>query len=150
MRQTARFLREENPDSDPDAPTFSWMAKFVPHDRADMITKRAEVSYDAEARCPEFDKFLLITQPKAHMRLFLQVFHAYALLMAGNDEQRLVFHFGTGANGKSAFLEAIGRLAGNYRAVVSPDTITGDQQRDGSKANSDIARLHSARFVTIE
>lgn len=78
------------------------------------------------------------------------MFHAYALLLGGNDEQRLVFHFGTGANGKSAFMEALGRMAGGYRAVVSPDTITGDQQRDGSKANSDIARLHSTRFVTIE
>jgi putative DNA primase/helicase len=84
------------------------------------------------------------------MRLFIQIFHAYALLIGGNDEQKLVFHYGTGANGKSAFMEAIGRMAGSYRAVVSPDTITGDGQRDGSKANSDIARLHSARFVTVE
>jgi putative DNA primase/helicase len=84
------------------------------------------------------------------MRLFLQVMHAYALLIGGNDEQKLVFHYGTGANGKSAFMEAIGRMAGTYRAVVSPDTITGDVQRDGSKANSDIARLHSTRLATIE
>lgn len=147
---TLHFIHAENPDSDPDAPTFAWRCEFRPHQRADMATKRAEVHYDPEAKCPEFDAFLGITQPDARMRLFLQVFHAYALLLGGNDEQRLVFHFGTGANGKSAFMEAIGRLAGGYRAVVSPDTITGEQQRDGSKANSDIARLHSTRFVTIE
>jgi putative DNA primase/helicase len=47
-------------------------------------------------------------------------------------------------------LEAIGRLAGTYRAVVSPDSITGEGQRDGSKASADIARLHSARFVTVD
>lgn len=147
---TVFFSKVENPDSDPDAPTFAWCSEFKPHDRADMATKRADVNYDPAAKCPEFDAFLGITQPDARMRLFLQVFHAYALLLGGNDEQRLVFHFGTGANGKSAFMEALGRMAGGYRAVVSPDTITGDQQRDGSKANSDIARLHSTRFVTIE
>jgi putative DNA primase/helicase len=152
------FVRDENPDSDPEAPSYGpWRVAFTPHDAAGtainrerLMTKRAEVSYEPAAKCPEFDAFLGITQPKAEMRLFLQVFHAYALLLGGNDEQRLVFHYGTGANGKSAFMEAIGRLAGSYRAVVSPDTITGEQQRDGSKANSDIARLHSTRFVTIE
>lgn len=150
LNGTLRFVKVENPDSDPASPTFHWEAKFEAHNRADMLTKRAAVAYDAAATCPEFDRFLLTTQPDQVMRLFLQVFHAYALLLGGNDEQRLVFHFGTGANGKSAFLEALGRLADMYRAVVSPDTITGEQQRDGSKANSDIARLHSSRFVTIE
>lgn len=148
---TLRFVRDENPESDPEAPSFSpWRAEFSPHDRGQLMTKRAEVSWDPAAKCPEFEAFLGITQPKDEMRLFLKVFHAYALLLGGNDEQRLVFHYGTGANGKSAFMEALGRLAGSYRAVVSPDTIAGEQQRDGSKANSDIARLHSTRFVTIE
>jgi putative DNA primase/helicase len=150
LNGTLRFVKVENPDSDPASPTFHWEAKFEAHNRLDMLTKRAAVAYDAAATCPEFERFLLTTQPDQVMRLFLQVFHAYALLLGGNDEQRLVFHFGTGANGKSAFLEALGRLADMYRAVVSPDTITGEQQRDGSKANSDIARLHSSRFVTIE
>lgn len=148
---TLRFVRDENPDSDPEAPSYTpWRAEFGPHERGRLMTKRAEVAWDPAARCPEFEAFLGITQPKAEMRRFLQVFHAYALLLGGNDEQRLVYHYGTGANGKSAFMEALGRLAGSYRAVVSPDTISGDQQRDGSKANSDIARLHSSRFVTIE
>ena len=148
---TLRFARKENPDSDPASPTFGWVVEFDPaHRREDMNTKLAEVDYDPDATCPEFEKFLLTTQPDTIMRLFVQVFHAYALLIGGNDEQKLVFHYGTGANGKSAFMEAIGRMAGTYRAVVSPDTITGDGQRDGSKANSDIARLHSARFVTVE
>jgi putative DNA primase/helicase len=147
---TLVFEREENPDSDPDAPTYGWVVRLKPHSRADMITKCADVAYDPAASCPRFDAFLAKTQPAEAMRLFLQVMHGYALLIGGNDEQRLVYHYGTGANGKSAFMEAIGRLAGDYRAVVSPDTITGDVQRDGSKANSDIARLHSTRLATIE
>jgi putative DNA primase/helicase len=147
---TLKFVRVENPDSDPDSPTYSWACELGPHERGDMITKCADVAYDPDAKCPEFDKFLATTQPIDAMRLFLQVGHGYALLIGGNDEQKLFFHYGTGGNGKSAFLEAIGRLAGPYRAVVSPDTITGDGQRDGSKANSDIARLVSTRFVTVD
>jgi putative DNA primase/helicase len=148
---TLRFVKRENPDSDPENPTMGWYAEFTPeHRREDFNTKLADVDYDAAAICTRFRGFLDTTQPDQVMRLFVQVFHAYALLIGGNDEQKLVFHYGTGANGKSAFMEAIGRMAGTYRAVVSPDTITGDGQRDGSKANSDIARLHSARFVTVE
>lgn len=148
---TLRFVKRENDESDPDHPTFTWVAEFSPeHRREDFNTKMADVDWDPAATCLRFDAFLVTTQPDEIMRIFIQVFHAYALLIGGNDEQKLVFHYGTGANGKSAFMEAIGRLAGTYRAVVSPDTITGDGQRDGSKANSDIARLHSARFVTVE
>lgn len=147
---TLSFRKVENPDSDPDSPTFSWAVEHKAHERHDRITKVAEVTYDEAAKCPRFDEFLLRMQPDEVMRKFIQVFHAYALLIGGNDAQKLVFHYGTGANGKSAFLEAIGRLAGTYRAVVSPDTLVGDGQRDGSKANSDIARLHSTRFVTVE
>jgi len=151
---TLRFDRLPDPEQDIDASDVEqrfvghWEA--TPHERADMITKCADVVYDPEATCPHFLEALELTQPDAKMRLFLQVFHAYALLVGGNDEQKLIFHYGTGANGKTAFIEAIGRMADAYRAVVSPDTITGDAQRDGSKANSDIARLVGARFVTIE
>lgn len=147
---TLLFERTENPDSDPDSPTFSWSVRLAPHERTDMITKCAEVDYDPEAVCPRFDAFLARVQPAEAMRLFLMVMHGYALLLGGNDEQTLVFHYGAGANGKSVFIETLGRLAADYRAVVSPDTITGDGQKDGSKASSDIARLHSARLVTVE
>lgn len=147
---TLRFERRENPDSDPASPTFSWAVALQPHNRADMITKMADVAYDPVASCPLWDAFLARMQPDERMRLFIQVFHAYALLMGGNGEQKLVFHFGEGGNGKSVLLETLGQLGGSYRTVVSPDSMVGDSQRDGSKASGDIARLHSTRFVTVE
>jgi len=122
---------------------------FVPHSRADLITKRADTSYDPYANCPMFMAFLERAQPDAEIRLFLQVFHGYALL-GGNDEQKVIFHYGTGANGKTVFIETLGRLYGQYRAVVSPDTITGDSSRGGQQASPDIARLFNARIATIE
>ncbi len=98
---TLLFERVENEESDPQSPTFNWRCRLVPHNRDDMITKCADVEYIEGAACPDFDRFLATTQPADIMRLFLMVMHGYALLIGGNDEQRLVFHYGTGANGKS-------------------------------------------------
>jgi putative DNA primase/helicase len=143
---------------DPDAPAEGFDSdrlvghyEFVPHQRGDMITKMADVDYDPDAKCPFFEtEFLAKLQPDRRMQVFLQVFHAYALLIGGNDEQKVVYHYGTGANGKSAFVEVLGRMAGTYRTVVAPETITGDGQRAGQQASPDIARLHNARLATIE
>lgn len=156
---TLVFSREPDPEQDltpeadgkPIPPRLKGKVTFVPHDRTDMITKRAEVDYDPDATCPLFMEFLVTTQQRdLAMIRFLQVFHAYALLCGGNGEQKLVYHFGTGANGKSVFIETLGRLAGSYRTTVSPDTITGDTQRGGQQASPDIARLHNTRMAIVE
>ena len=148
---TLVFWREADPDAPAESGAMLGRFKFEPHDRTDMMTKMAAVDYVEGATCPFFeDEFLGKLQPDRKMQIFLQVFHAYALLIGGNDEQKLVYHYGTGANGKSAFIEVLGRMAGTYRTVVSPDTITGDTQRTGQGASPDIARLHNARLATIE
>ena len=151
LNGTLEFMREEDPESDPDDPRFIANVIFRPHNRDDMITKLADVAYDPAADCPFFrEQFLEKVQPEKAMRLFLQVFQAFSILIGGNDEQRLAFHYGTGANGKSAFIELFGRIAGTYRTVVSPETITGEGQRQGQQASPDIARLFNTRFVTVE
>jgi len=148
---TLTFGRELDPDCpDPDAVRWRGTIAARPHERPDLITMVADVDYEPEATCPYFLAALEKVQPDATMRRFLQVVHAYALLLGGNDEQILVYHYGTGANGKSAFLEALGRMAGNYRAVVAPETIAGDGKTDGNKASGDIARLVGRRLLTIE
>jgi putative DNA primase/helicase len=116
-----------------------------------MLTKIAEVDYKPEAECPQFHLFLDRMQPDKRMQTFLQVFHAYAMLIGGNGSQKIAYHYGQGANGKSAFLETLGGLAGSYRTTVSPETITGDgQQRQGQQASPDIARLFNTRLVIVE
>lgn len=145
---TLVFWRE--PDPDTDGKTSIGRYRFEPHLRGDMITKMAEVDYDPGAECPFFLQFLERLQPDRKMQIFLQIFHAYALMIGGNDEQKVLYHYGTGANGKSAFVEVLGRMAGTYRTVVAPETITGDGQRAGQQASPDIARLHNARLATIE
>lgn len=148
---TLRFWREFDPDQPEGGSRKIGRFAFEAHDRDDLITKRADVDYQAEATADFFhETFLAKVQPEARWRTFIQVSTAVALLFGSNDEQRLFYHYGTGANGKSAFFELIGRLAGSYRQIASPETITGDGQRGGQQANPDIARLHNARLVTIE
>nr|WP_248306988.1 phage/plasmid primase, P4 family [Devosia sp. 1635] len=148
---TLRFWRELDPERPEGSDRKVGRFEFLEHDRSNFMTKIADVEYHADAECPFFmDQFLLKVHPDARMRIFLQVSTAYALLLAGNDEQRLFYHYGTGANGKTAFFEIIARIAGSYRQIASPETITGDGQRAGQQANPDIARLHNARLVTIE
>ncbi|WEK04548.1 MAG: phage/plasmid primase, P4 family [Candidatus Devosia phytovorans] len=148
---TLRFWRELDPDQPEGGDRKIGRFEFRPHDRDDLITKVAEAEYHPDATCPFFiEDFLGKVQPESRWRTFIQVSTAVALLFGGNDEQKLFYHYGTGANGKSAFFELIGRLAGSYRQIASPETITGDGQRAGQQANPDIARLHNARLVTIE
>lgn len=148
---TLRFWKELEPDQPEGGQRMRGHFAFEPHNRDDLITKLADVDYEPEATAEFFhEAFLKKVQPEAKWRTFLQVSTAVALLFGGNDEQRLFYHYGTGANGKSAFFEQIGRIAGSYRQIASPDSITGDGQRAGQQANPDIARLHNARLVTIE
>jgi len=151
---TLVFSRQADPEQDLDGddvkPRYVGQVELRPHNRDDMITKLADVAYDPEATCPGLQKFLDRMQPEKAMQLFLQVSTAYAMLIGGNGAQKVFYHFGTGGNGKSAFLEAIGGVAGTYRTTVSPDTITGDTQRQGQQASPDIARLFNTRLVLVE
>jgi len=157
---TLVFSRHPDPEQDLDGDDvkvrYVGHVELRPHNRDDLITKLADVDYDPDATCPEFQKFLdrmqpeNTTQPGNAMQLFLQVATAYTMLIGGNGAQKVFYHFGTGGNGKSAFLEAIGGVAGTYRTTVSPDTITGDAQRQGQQASPDIARLFNTRLVLVE
>jgi len=151
---TLHFSRTPDLEQDIDGPDvkirYIGNIEFRPHSRDDFVTKMADVDYDPEAKCPRFQAFLDRMMPGDQMQRFLMVFHAYAMLIGGNGAQKVAYHFGLGGNGKTAFLETLGRLAGNYRTTVSPDTITGDSQRQGQQASPDIARLFNTRFVVVE
>jgi len=147
---TLKIVRIEDMECpDEDITRYKADICFKPHARADMITKCADVTYDPKTKCPDFMKFLERAQPDENVRLFLQVFHGMAML-GGKKEQKVIFHYGTGANGKTVFIETLGRLCGQYRTVVSPDTITGDSARGGQQASPDLARLFNTRVATIE
>jgi putative DNA primase/helicase len=116
-----------------------------PHDRADLLTRLAPVAYDPEARCPRWDAFLLRCMGgDGELVAFLQRAVGYALT-GHTSEQVLLLLYGTGANGKSTFLETLRALLGDYATQTDFTTF---QKREGEGVRNDLARLVGTRFVS--
>lgn len=90
-----------------------------PHDPEDMITRIAPVTFDRDARCPEFDRFLSEAQPDPEVRSFLARC-AGLMLLGKTPEQFWILLLGPRtANGKTTWIEAVKHLMGDYGRVVS-------------------------------
>ena len=127
--------------------------ELIPHDANFMMSKICNSEYDVKRRKPKlWLKFLDdITGGDKELQDYIQKCIGYSI-SGSNREQCAYFLYGMGNNGKSTFLDTIADLLGNYSANTQPETIM-LQSRIGSSgggANSDIARLKSARFVTSE
>jgi putative DNA primase/helicase len=129
---------------DPDGTPY---IHFAPHDPDDLITKMAPVAFDQDAICPAYDRFLEQVQPNADNRRFLHQWGGYSFI-GDVAEQRLVFHWGKGRNGKSTLQDAWGNVFGDYGTSAPIETFLSDgRQRQGSAASPDLAMLKGVRFV---
>jgi len=119
--------------------------ELKPHNKSDTITKISPVDFDPDAECPVFMEFLSkIMNGNQNLIEFLNRAVGYSL--TGNiSEQVLFFLYGTGANGKSTFLEVIRMMMGEYAQQADFNTFL---QQSGTTVRNDIARLKGARFVT--
>ncbi len=127
----------------PDAPYVT----FHPHEPTNHITKLAPVIYDPNASSPIFDAFLMRVQPDAGMRRFLYQWSGLALT-GDTSEQKLVFHYGTGRNGKSVYVEATGHVAGDYAFTIPIETfVDTGRSRRGGEATPDLAMLPGVRML---
>jgi putative DNA primase/helicase len=64
--------------------------------------------------------------------------------------QRVMYHTGTGGNGKSVFLEVLARVFGDGLAVGVPaETVSGQVQNNPSAPTPDIARCYAKRYLRI-
>lgn len=118
----------------------------------DLHSKYIPVAYDPRRKAPEWSRFLerifKSREDRKEIIEFLQKAAGYCL-SGDRGEQCVFFLYGSGANGKSVFLEVLREILGGtkngYAAVVDPVTFT--TERIGS-VRSDIARLAGARVVT--
>lgn len=143
---TLRFIREENPDSDPDDPTYEWLLRVDPHRSSDLISKLAPVRWNGPCDAPVFDRFFKTVQPDPEVRAFLKRYFGYCLLGI-TLEQCLLFFYGAGRNGKSTMVELICDILGDYAVTLSIDSFAGEGKRGGNEATPDLARLPGARLV---
>ena len=116
-----------------------------PHNRTDLISKIASVGYDINAPCARWMAFLEeITAGRAALSSFLQRIAGYALT-GENNEQVLFLLLGSGANGKSTFLETLKAMMGDYAATADFSTLL---QGPEGRPRNDLARLVGKRLVT--
>ena len=117
------------------------------HRKEDLITKLAPVEFDPAAKCPQFEAFLdqIMGGNKALVD-YLQRIIGYSLT-GSTRGQCLFLLYGTGANGKSTFIEIIRALMGDYTKQADFATFL-KSLRDGDGPRNDIARLAGARFVS--
>ena len=124
--------------------------ELIPHDPSFMMSKICYTDYDQTGKKPKlWLKFLdEVTNGNKDLQEYIQRCIGYSLT-GSNEEQCAYFLYGIGNNGKSTFLDTIADMLGSYSCNVQPETIMLKRFSEGG-ANSDIARLKSARFVTSE
>lgn len=117
------------------------------HRREDLATKVLPVLYDPQATCPKFEAFLQRFLPVADVREFVQTFSGLGLL--GMTVQRILFHYGDGANGKSVFMETLVRVLGDYAVGLAAEAIAGNTERSAGAASPDLVRLDGVRMLRV-
>jgi putative DNA primase/helicase len=119
--------------------------EFRTHRKDDYITKIANVSYDPRADCPVWKNFIReIMNYDADTIKFLQTAAGWGIT-GSTSEQTMFILFGSGANGKSTFLNTILNLLGDYAASTQTETFI---KQNAERISNDIARLRGTRFVT--
>ena len=109
-----------------------------------LITKKSLFVYNKDADCPTWKMFLMqIFNNDTQLIKFIQKACGYAL--SGDvSEQCLFILWGTGANGKSTFLNVLLQLFGDYGCSTGIETFT----KKNKEQSNDLARLKGARLVT--
>ncbi len=92
-----------------------------PHDRKDLLTKVAPVTYDENASALSWLRFLKRVVPDAEIRQYLQRAVGYSL-SGSVVEQCLFFLYGLGSNGKSTFINTMMAILGPY-AFQAPSNL---------------------------
>ena len=112
------------------------------HDRADRMTKLATATPRGD--CPRWRSFLDdVTGGDKDLQVYLQRMVGYCLTGA-TSAHALFFLYGTGANGKSVFVNTLATILGDYATSAPMDTF---MEARGDRHPTDLAGLRGARFV---
>ncbi len=121
------------------------MGKLRPGERSDLITMHIDLAFDSKASCPRWNKFLgeIFGGDKQPIE-FVQ--RAVGYCLTGDTREQVLFMcYGTGANGKSTFLDVLRFVFGPY-AYNLP--FSAFELKARSSIPNEIASLNGKRFVT--
>lgn len=120
--------------------------QLLPADPELYITQCTRCAYDPAAECPVWLSFLHRVQPDAEACKNLQLLAGYSCT-GETTEQAFFQHHGSGANGKSTFLRALGLVLGSYAGTAGAALI--DRKSDHREQAYETAALVGRRLVTI-
>lgn len=117
----------------------------------DRVFKSLGTQYDPSATCPQWESFLVtVMQEDTEMISYLQRLVGY-FLTASIEEQEIYYFYGSGANGKSTFIDLVKALLGNYSVKIMSDAVV--KSRFGERSNttlSNLAKLAGARLALTD
>lgn len=120
-------------------------AELRDHDRTDLLTQVADVTYDDRASCPTWDAFLRSAMgDDLQLSLYLQRWAGY--MATGHvSEHALLFLHGGGRNGKSTFVTTLCKVLGEYSCSAPRELLFVSRHE---RHPTEIARLHAKRIVS--
>lgn len=118
-----------------------------PHNRSFMCSNIADVEYDPNATCPEFLRFLEMTQPDEAHRRYLQRLMGLTLIGEVRD-QIFALHIGSGGNGKGVFLDCCAHVMGEYGTTGQRDSFV--RKSNSNRIPADIASFEGKRIVLVD
>lgn len=118
--------------------------QIKPHSQGDYLSKLVAFDYDENAKCPEWEKFLMeVQQNKQEMVTYIQKAVGYTL--TGDVGEKCMFVLqGPPDTGKSTFVEMIQILIDEYSTKIQTQTLMYQRERG---IPNDIAKLKGTRFV---
>jgi putative DNA primase/helicase len=118
-----------------------------PTDPRDLITKTAACAVAPSGTPhPIWTAFLERFAPDPELRAFLKRFCGYCLTGV-TSEHKFVFVYGTGANGKSTFMNTVAGIFGEYATIADVGTFMAAAHE---RHPTDIAKLHGYRLVIAQ
>jgi putative DNA primase/helicase len=121
------------------------LGEHRPHDPGYYLTRIASVAPDAFGSVTHWIGFLdRVTGGDPELVAFLQRVVGYALTGV-TREHALFFLYGTGANGKTTFLNTITGIMGDYSRIAPIETFTASATE---RHPTDLAGLRGARLVS--
>ena len=124
--------------------------EFYQHRASDLISRVANVTYDATARSADFEKFIdEIMQGDAEKAKYLQKVCGLSLTADNSCEQCWLLYGATTRNGKSTLVETVSHILGDYSTAALPETLALRKNKDSRAASGDIARLDGTRLLIM-
>lgn len=117
--------------------------ELIEHDYQPM-TKKVNSVYLGDTPCPRWEQFLSeITDNDLSIQDYMQNVLG-SCLIGKSVEQAIFFLYGTGANGKSVFIETLSDLLGDYAITTDPSSL---MRKNRDAVRNDLYRFKGARLV---